>query len=87
MITKEELDDIRLMYDSGHPLVMKLVEEVEKANKLVQLYKQAGNKMEDFIATWEDCLSGVQMSDYDFESDCGLGEWRLLALKEEGENQ
>jgi uncharacterized protein Smg (DUF494 family) len=36
MITKEELDDIRLMYDSGHPLVMKMAEETERHHHLIK---------------------------------------------------
>lgn len=35
----------------------------------------AGNKMAYFLRTWADCLSGVQMSDDDFDKDCGLLEW------------
>jgi hypothetical protein len=36
----------------------------------------AASKMARFIRTWEDCLSGVQMSEEDFNEDCGLKEWR-----------
>lgn len=37
---------------------------------------EAGNKMADFIDTWEDTLAGNQMTQEDFDVDCGLPEWK-----------
>ena len=51
---------------------------------------EAGNKMARFISTWQDCLSGVQISEEDFNSSCGLSGWQkaraaLESHKEGGE--
>jgi acyl-CoA synthetase (NDP forming) len=47
---------------------------------------EAGNKMAEFLATWEDTLAGKQMTQEDFDVDCGLSEWKkaLAAHKKAG---
>lgn len=45
-------------------------------------------KMAEFISTWEDCLSGVQMSEEDFIAQCGLSEYReAIALIEASQRE
>jgi hypothetical protein len=71
-LTTEQLSD-SVFYGliQGTILILKL--ESEKK----QIF-DAASKMARFIRTWEDCLSGVQMSEEDFNEDCGLKEWRRV---------
>lgn len=57
------------------------IQERNTLKRQIDDWREVSNKMSTFIRTWSDCLSGVQMANEDFNSDCGLKEY-YTALKE-----
>jgi hypothetical protein len=70
----ESLDIIKVLSNYQFE-VWSLIEERKKLQAENERLWEAGNKMARFISTWQDCLEGVQMSEDDFNKDCGLSDW------------